>query len=71
MFTRGVYELASTKEGGDAWRRDTTELRTITRDDLVEWDTKAMVYGELDLTPDPPQDPTDPTDPTQDSTPVI
>ena len=71
LFTRGVYELASTKEGGDAWRRDTTELRTITRDDLVEWDTKAMVYGELDLTPDPPQDPTDPTDPTQDSTPVI
>lgn len=51
LFTRGVYELASTKEGGDAWRRDTTELRTITRDDLVEWDTEAMVYGELDLTP--------------------
>lgn len=51
LFTRGVYELASTKEGGDAWRRDTTELRTITRDDIVEWDTGAMVYGELDLTP--------------------
>lgn len=51
LFTRGVYELASTTEGGDAWRRDTTELRTITRDDLVEWDTEAMVYGELDLTP--------------------
>lgn len=51
LFTRGVYELASTTEGGDAWRRDTTELRVITRDDLVEWDTEAMVYGELDLTP--------------------
>jgi len=51
LFTSGVYELASTKEGGDAWRRDTTELRTITRDDLVKWDTEAMVYGEIDLTP--------------------
>jgi len=47
LFTRGVYELASTTEGGDAWRRDTTELRTITRDDLVQWDPAAMVYGQL------------------------
>lgn len=49
LFTRGVYELASTTEGGDAWRRDTTELRTITRDDLVQWDPAAMVYGQLDV----------------------
>lgn len=49
LFTRGVYELASTTEGGDAWRRDTTELRTITRDDLVQWDAAAMVYGQVDL----------------------
>ncbi len=42
LFTRGKYEL-----GGDAWRRDTTELRTITRDDLVLWDTNAAVYGQL------------------------
>ena len=49
LFTRGVYELASTAEGGDAWRRDTTELRTITRDDLVQWDAAAMVYGQVDL----------------------
>ena len=34
LFNRGVYELASTTTGGDAWRRDTTELRTITRDDV-------------------------------------
>ena len=49
LFTRGVYELASTTEGGDAWRRDTTELRTITRDDLVLWDPDAMVYGQLQI----------------------
>lgn len=47
LFTRGKYELASTTEGGDAWRRDTTELRTITRDDLVLWDPAAAVYGQL------------------------
>ena len=50
-FTRGVYELASTREGGEAWRRDTTELRVITRDDLRQWDAAAMVRGELDVTP--------------------
>jgi HK97 family phage major capsid protein len=49
LFTRGIYELASTTEGGDAWRRDTTELRTITRDDLVQWDPAAMVYGQLQI----------------------
>mgnify|MGYP003819753131 CR=1 FL=1 len=49
LFTRGVYELASTTEGGDAWRRDTTELRVITRDDLQKWDAAAMVYGQLQI----------------------
>lgn len=49
LFTRGVYELASTTTGGDAWRRDTTELRTITRDDCVKWDEKSAVFGELTL----------------------
>lgn len=50
-FTRGTYELASTREGGEAWRRDSTELRVITRDDLKTWDSAAMVKGELDVTP--------------------
>ena len=49
LFTRGIYELASTREGGDAWRRDTTELRVITRDDLRLWDPTAMVYGQLEI----------------------
>lgn len=50
-FTRGTYELASTREGGEAWRRDTLEMRVITRDDLKQWDAAAMVKGELDVTP--------------------
>lgn len=45
LFTRGVYELASTREGGQAWRRDTTELRVISRDDCRQWDAAAAVYG--------------------------
>lgn len=53
LFNRRFFELASTREGGDAWRRDTTELRTIMRDDYVQWDGKAAVYGQLDITPAP------------------
>lgn len=49
LFNRGIYELASTNTGGDAWRRDTTELRTITRDDCVKWDSDAAVFGQLTI----------------------
>lgn len=49
LFTRGRYELATTTEGGDAWRRDTNELRTITRDDCKQWDDGAAVYGQLTI----------------------
>ena len=49
LFNRGTYELASTNIGGDAWRRDTTELRTITRDDCVKWDETAAVFGQLTI----------------------
>ncbi|MFI8712028.1 phage major capsid protein [Brevibacillus brevis] len=53
LFNRQFFELASTREGGDAWRRNTTEMRTIMRDDYVKWDAKAAVYGQLDITPTP------------------
>ncbi|QQE75212.1 phage major capsid protein [Brevibacillus composti] len=53
LFNRRFFELASTREGGDAWRRDTTELRTIMRDDYVKWDAEAAVFGQLDITPTP------------------
>lgn len=49
LFSRRFYELASTKEGGDAFKRDTTDLRTIIRDDIKLWDTGAAVYGQLNL----------------------
>jgi HK97 family phage major capsid protein len=50
LFNRRFFELASTKEGGDAFVRDTTNLRTIMRDDYKLWDTGAAVYGQLDVT---------------------
>jgi HK97 family phage major capsid protein len=50
IFNRMYFELASTKEGGDAFVRDTTNLRTIMRDDYKLWDTGAAVYGQLDVT---------------------
>lgn len=49
LFSRLFYELASTREGGDAWKRDTTDLRVLMRDDIKTWDDEAVVYGQLDL----------------------
>ena len=51
LFSRKFYELASTKEGGDAFKRDTTDLRALMRDDIKTWDTEAAVFGQVDLTP--------------------
>lgn len=50
LFTRKFFELASTKEGGDAWRRDTTEFRAIMRNDIKIWDPGAAIFGQLDIT---------------------
>lgn len=49
LFSRLFYELASTREGGDAWKRDTTDLRVLMREDIKTWDEEAVVYGQLDL----------------------
>jgi HK97 family phage major capsid protein len=49
LFNRRFFELASTKEGGDAFIRDTTNLRTIIRDDYKFWDTGTAVFGQIDI----------------------
>jgi HK97 family phage major capsid protein len=49
LFTRGQYEIASTAVGGDAFKRDTTDLRVIVRDDLEAWDAASLVYGQVTL----------------------
>lgn len=48
LFSRMFYELASTNIGGDAFRRDTTELRTIMREDIQFWDEDSAIFGQLD-----------------------
>ena len=45
--------LDMTKEGGDAWRSNTTEFRVIEREDVTKWDTEAVVYGQIDITVQP------------------
>lgn len=52
LFSRKFYELASTKEGGDAFKRDTTDLRALMRDDIKTWDDKAAVYGQIEIVPE-------------------
>lgn len=49
LFKHRFFEFAATKEGGDAFKRDTTDLRTIMRNDIKFWDTGAAVYGQLAL----------------------
>lgn len=46
-FRRMGYELAITREGGEAWRRDSLELRAILRSDFVTWDDAAVVRGDI------------------------
>ncbi|MGD6781331.1 phage major capsid protein [Sutcliffiella horikoshii] len=42
--------LDMTKEGGQAWRTNTTEFRMIEREDVTTWDTEAVVFGQIDIT---------------------
>ena len=51
LFKREEMELKSTDVGGDAFKRNTLDLRAIQRDDIKLWDNEAAVYGELDVTP--------------------
>ena len=53
LFKREQMELASTEVGGDAFKRNTLDVRAIQRDDVVIWDSEAAVYGQIDLTPTP------------------
>mgnify|MGYP000332869193 CR=1 FL=1 len=48
-FHLGRYELMATNIGGDAFKRDSTDLRVITYDDAKLWDTSAAVFGQLSL----------------------
>lgn len=51
LFKREEFELKATDVGGDAFKRNTLDLRVIQRDDVKVWDDEAAVFGEIDLTP--------------------
>jgi HK97 family phage major capsid protein len=49
LFSRQNMELRSTDVGGDAFKRNTTDLRAIKRDDIKTFDPKAAVFGQLTI----------------------
>lgn len=49
LFDRGVYEITPTTVGGNAFTRNSYDIRVIDRFDVVALDEGAIVYGEIDL----------------------
>ena len=48
LFDRGVYEIKGTDVGGDAFKRNSYDIRVIDRFDVQLWDKAAVVAGTLD-----------------------
>ncbi|MEI5893122.1 phage major capsid protein [Bacillus cereus] len=51
LWDRQQLSIDMTKEGGNAWRSNTTEFRAIEREDVTLWDAEAVVYGQIIVTP--------------------
>ena len=49
LFRKDGFEVASTDIGGDAWAKDSTEVRGIVRLGVTKFDTAAAVYRKLAL----------------------
>lgn len=49
LWDREQSSVDMTKVGGKAWRSNTTEFRTIVREDVTKWDEKAVVFGQIDI----------------------
>ena len=47
LFDRQQYSILATSVGGKAFYRNSTDLRIIEREDVVLWDTDAVVYAEF------------------------
>lgn len=50
FFDRGVYEITPTTIGGDAFKRNSYDIRVIDRFDVIALDDAAVVAGEIDVT---------------------
>lgn len=51
LWDRQQLSVDMTKEGGNAWRTNTTEFRAIEREDVTLWDDEAVVYAQFDINP--------------------
>lgn len=51
LWDRQQLSVDMTKVGGNSWRTNSTEFRAIEREDVTVWDSEAVVYGQLDITP--------------------
>lgn len=49
LFDRQATSLVGTSVGGDAWKRDSYDIKAVTRFDVQKFDDQAVVYGELKL----------------------
>lgn len=47
LFNRQATTLTGTSVGGDAWKRDSYDVKAVTRIDVQKFDDKAVVFGEL------------------------
>ncbi|MGH1092465.1 phage major capsid protein [Bacillus mycoides] len=50
LWDRKQLSIDMTKEGGNAWRTNTSEFRAIEREDVTLWDNEAVVYGQITVT---------------------
>lgn len=53
LFDRGEYEVLSTEVGGDAFRRNSHDIRIIDRFDVQKWDADAVIATQIDVSKDP------------------
>lgn len=49
LFDRQATTLTGTSLGGDAWKRDSYDVKAVTRIDVQKFDDKAVVFGELTI----------------------
>lgn len=49
LFDRQATTLTGTSVGGDAWKRDSYDVKAVTRIDIQKFDDKAIVFGELTI----------------------
>lgn len=49
LFDRRATTLTGTSVGGDAWKRDSYDVKAVTRIDVQKFDDKAVVFGELTI----------------------